>query len=184
MAKAKIKGLDKAIEEVLKDYKKANKEAAQKATEKAKNDLHAKAASCLEAYYDDYDPTSYDRTYSLLDSFVPYANEVQEVGDELICTAGVIFDPSKIQGIYYGSEIYNYPNGTDAEWIIANFLAGIHPRTDGSRIPGGGNYEYEAYYGSFVPAEEMQRFIDSYHYTFERNFKRELSKMILRKVRR
>lgn len=188
MAKAKIKGLDKAIDEVFKDYKKANKEAAKRATEKAKKDLYANAVSCLEAYYNDYDPTSYERTYSLLDSFVPYAKEVQEVGDDLICTAGVRFDPSLVT--YYSSWSYSQinQNGSrqmaDSEWIIANFLAGIHPRTDGSREPGGGNYEYRVYYGSFVPAEEMQRFIDRYHYTFERNFRRELSKEILRNVRR
>lgn len=173
--------IDEAIDEIFKDYKKAFKVAAQEATEQAKKDLHANAVSCLVRYYEDYDPTSYNRTYSLMESFVPYANPVQEMGDTLICSAGVEFDPSRIDNTYYGSEIYS---PTDSEWIIANFLAGIHPRTDGSSVPGGGNYEHEKYYGSFVPAEEMQKYINSYDYAFDRNFKRAVSKQILRAMRK
>ena len=116
-----------------------------------------------------------------MDSFVPYVNLVREAGDMLICSAGVEFDASRIAGVYSGSEIYS---PTDPDWIIANFLAGIHPRTNGSSVIGEGNYEAEAYYGSFVPAEEMQRYIDGYDYTFDRNFRRSVSKQILRTIRK
>lgn len=180
MAKAKIKGLDKAIEEMYKDYKKAIKDAAKEATEKAKEDLYANALSCLVAYYDDYDPTSYSRTYSLIDSFVPY-KDITENADEIICVAGVEFDPSKLAGVYHGSKTYR---DTDVEWIISNFLAGIHPRTDGNDIPGSGNYEFEKYQGNFIPEKEMQNYIDNYYNIFNRNFKRAISKQILRQVRR
>lgn len=181
MAKAKIKGLDQAIEEVFKDYKNATKKAAQEATEKAKNDLYSNAVSCLVEYYNDYNPTSYDRTYSLIDSFVPYAKEVQEVEDGYICTAGVVFDSSKIQGLYHGSKTYGE---TDADWIIDNFLAGIHPRTNGASFIGGGDYEQEKYQGDFIPGIEMQNYIDNYRSIFDSNFKRAISKEILRKARR
>ena len=181
MAKAKIKGLDEAIEEVFKDYKKAIKNAAKEATEKAKDDLYANAVSCLVAYYDDYDPTSYNRTYSLIDSFVPYAKDIQENADVFLCVAGVEFDTAKIQGMYYGSKTYA---DTDAEWIISNFLSGIHPRTDGSRVIGGGNYEQEKYQGSFVPETEMQNYVDNYYSTFDRHFRRAISKQILKTIRR
>lgn len=181
MAKVKIEGLDEAIDEIFKNYKKAIKEAAQEATEKAKEDLYANAVSCLVAYYEDYDPTSYNRTYSLINSFVPYADKVKESREGFVCRAGVEFDANKIQGTYNGSEIYS---PTDGEWIISNFLSGIHPRTNGSREVGGGNYEYEVYYGSFVPAEEMQRYIDKYYYVFDRNYKRAISKQILSKIRK
>ena len=173
--------IDEAIDEVFKDYKKAFKVAAQEASEAARDDLYANAVSCLVQYYEDYDPTSYNRTYSLMESFVPYVNPVRESGDSLLCSAGVEFDPARIANTYYGSDIYS---PTDSDWIIANFLAGIHPRTNGSSVVGGGNYEREAYYGSFVPAEEMQRFIDRYDYTFDRNFRRSVSKQILRSMRK
>lgn len=173
--------IDEAIDEIFKDYKKAFKVAAEEATEQAKKDLYENSVSCLVRYYEDYDPTSYNRTYSLMESFVPYANPVLEQGDRLVCSAGVLFDSDRIAGMYNGSEIYS---PTDGEWIIANFLAGIHPRTDGSPVVGGGNYENEKYYGSFVPAEEMQKYIDSYDYTFDRNFRRAVSKQILRSIRK
>lgn len=173
--------IDEAIDEIFKDYKKAFKVAAEEATEQAKKDLYENSVSCLVRYYEDYDPTSYNRTYSLMESFVPYANPVLEHGDKLVCSAGVLFDSDRITGIYNGSEIYS---PTDGEWIIANFLAGIHPRTDGSPVVGGGNYENEKYYGSFVPVEEMQKYIDSYDYTFDRNFRRSVSKQILRSIRK
>jgi hypothetical protein len=173
--------IDEAIDEVFKDYKKAFKVAAQEASEAARDDLYANAVSCLVRYYEDYDPTSYNRTYSLMESFIPYVNPVREVGDSLLCSAGVEFDPARIANTYYGSEIYS---PADPDWIIANFLAGIHPRTNGSSVVGGGNYEHEAYYGSFVPAEEMQRFIDRYDYTFDQKFKRSVGKQILRAMRK
>ncbi len=181
MAKAKINGLDEAIDKIFKDYKKAIKEAAQEATEKAKEDLYANAVSCLVAYYNDYDPTSYNRTYSLINSFVPYADEVIETSVGFVCRAGVEFDPNKIDGMYSGSEIYS---PTDGEWIISNFLSGIHPRTNGSREVGGGNYEYETYYGSFVPAEEMQKYINRYYDVFDRNYRRAIAKQVLRAIRK
>lgn len=183
MAKAKIeiKGLDEAIEEVFKDYKKTIKVAAQEATERAKDDLYANSVSCLVQYYNDYSPTSYNRTYSLIDSFVPYADPVKETSYGFVCTAGVMFDERRIEGTYYGSDIYS---PADGDWIIANFLNGIHPRTDGSQDVGGGNYEYEKYQGSFVPSEEMQKFIDRYYKMFDKNFRRALSTQILRVTRK
>lgn len=180
MAKAKIKGLDEAIEEVFKDYKKAIRDAAKEATEKAKNDLYSNAVSCLVAYYDDYDPTSYNRTYSLIDSFVPY-KDIKEGTDEIICVAGVEFDSSRLVGVYHGSKTYR---DTDVDWIISNFLAGIHPRTNGTEELGGGDYYHEKYQGSFIPENEMQSYIDNYYNTFNSNFRRAISKQIMRKVRR
>lgn len=181
MAKTLEQAIDEAADEILKDYKKAFKAAAEDATKRAKNDLYSNAVSCLVQYYEDYDPTSYNRTYRLMESFVPYTNPVRENGDVLICSAGVEFDPSRIENVYYGSEIYS---PADAEWIIENFLTGIHPRTDGSGVVGGGNYEYETYYGGFVPATEMQKFIDRYDYTFYQNFRRSVSKQVLKSIRR
>ena len=181
MAKTLEEAIDEAVDEMFKDYKKAFKSAAESATKQAKDDLYRNAVSCLVRYYDDYKPTSYDRTYSLMKSFVPYSNPVSYNGDVLICSAGVIFDPSKIDGMYYGSEIYS---PTDSEWIIDNFLAGIHPRTNGSTVVGGGNYENEKKYGEFTPSTEMQKYIDRYDYVFYNNFKRSVSEQVLRSIKK
>ncbi len=184
---AKAKTLDEAVDEIFKKYDEAIKIAATEATQKAKEDLLTKAVSCLVQYYDDYTPHvwknnsgyiyGYVRTYSLMDSFVPYANPVKKKNGGYICVAGVEFDPNKIANTYNGSEIYT---PTDAEWIISNFLSGIHPRTNGSTAVGGGNYEYEAYYGQFVPAEEMNRYINNYRETFYDNLYFSFSKQVLK----
>ena len=172
MAKAKIKGLDEAIEEIFKDYKKVIKDAAQEATEKAKDDLYANAVSCLVAYYDDYDPTSYNRTYSLIKSFVPYAKDVQEDVDGFLCVAGVEFDPSKLEDVYYGSAKYS---PADPEWILDNFLQGKHGEV---------HSKYTISNGSFIPADEMQNYVNNYYNTFDYYFRRSISKQILRTIRR
>lgn len=176
MAKVDIKGLDEAVDKIFQDYKTVLKQAAKEAMRKAKDDLYANATSCLVEYYNDYNPTSYNRTYSLIKSFVPYMKGTINK-NEITCIAGVEFNPYKIDDIYSGSEIYT---PTDAEWIISNFLSGIHPRTDGSYEVGGGNYEHEARYGRFVPAEEMQRYINQYYYTFDSNLRRAISKQVLK----
>ena len=174
---AKTKTLDEAVDKIFKNYKTAIKNAAKEATEQAKDDLYTHAISCLVQYYDDYNPTSYSRSYHLIDCFVPYAKPVREVGDEIICVAGVEFDPSKIEGVYHGSSTYS---DTDAEWIIANFLSGIHPRTDGSREIGGGDYEAQKEYGSFVPSYEMQKYTERYRNIFYDNLRFALSKSVLK----
>ena len=179
------KALERAVDELFKNYKEAIRTAAQEATDKAKNDIHAHAVSCLARYYDDYEPTIYNRTYSLLNCFVPYSNTVIEKDGMFECIAGVEYDASLLVGVYSGSETYT---PTDAQWVIDNYLMGIHPRTNGSYIVGGGNYEYETalgredykYKGNFVPADEAQIFLDSYRNTFNAYFRRSLGKQVLK----
>ena len=177
MAKAKVKNLDKAVDELFKDYKKAIKNAAEDAIGRAGKDIYTKSLSCLIEYYNEYDPSSYNRTYSLWQCFVPYTNSVKETTSGFICAAGVEYNPSLLEGTYSGSEIYS---PTDAEWVIENYLNGIHPRTDGSREVGGGNYENEKYQGRFIPSYEMQLYLDNYRHTFEENFRTALSKQVLK----
>ena len=174
---AKHKTIDEAVEELFKDYKKALKVAAKEATEKAKEDLYKNAVSCLVLYYNDYIPSSYERTHQLINSFVKYSNPIKETKDGFECIAGVIFDANKIDDAYDGSELYT---PTDGQWIIDNFLAGIHPKTNGSRVVGGGNYENEKYYGDFVPSYEMQKYLDSYRYIFYNHLDFSLSKQVLK----
>lgn len=176
MAKATIKGLDKAIEEVYKDYKKSIMKAAKEATMKARDDIKIKAFSLLLDYYNEYDPTSYERTYTLYECFVPYG-KIAVKDDVISCDMGIIYDVSRLAGQYYGSEIYT---PTDPEWIIDNYLQGIHPRTNGSVMLGGGNYENEKFYGNSQPAWNMQTFLDGYWVVFQNNLKKSLAKQALK----
>lgn len=183
MAKAKIKGLDEAVDELFKDYKRAAKKAAKEATEKTKNDLHVHSLSCLLDYYDEYTPTSYNRSYNLWQCFVPYS-EVTEGKDTFECKAGIEYDATRLYDVYDGSNKYDAMDESRAQWIIDNYLAGIHPRTDGSKEVGGGNYEEEKFQGQFVPGVAMQSFIDNYNDTFVKNFKHSLAKQVLKLTRK
>jgi hypothetical protein len=177
--------IEEAAEEVFKDCKKAAIKAAQEASKKAMDDLYAMTVSCLRTYYNEYQPTGYSRTYHLIDSFVPYVNDVKVDGDTLICSGGVEFDPSRIAGIYHASQnLTGIERIPLEEWIIDNFLAGIHPRTNGSPMPGGGEYESSKFQSDFVPGVEIQKYIDNYDETFDRNFYRAVGKQILRMMRK
>ena len=171
------KTIDEAIDELFKDYKKAIKKAAQEATNKAKDDLYVHSLSCLIGYYNDYpDPSRYNRTYNLMNCFVPL-QRVTETADGFDCMAGIGYNPARLDYVYSGSQKYD---PTDSEWIVDNYLAGIHPRTDGSREVGGGDYENQKYQGSFVPWNEMQKYIDGYNDKFNKNFRFALSKQIMK----
>lgn len=179
------KALDNAIDELFKDYKKALRVAAQEAIDKARDDIYIKSISCLVDYYNDYPPAnytlSYNRTYNLMKCLVPYSNPVKETADGYDCEAGIEYNGSLLENTYSGSKQYS---PTDPNWIIDNYLAGIHPRTDGSREIGGGNYEEEKYQGAVVPFNIMNNYINSYNDTFNKNLRFLLSKQILKLTRK
>ena len=59
------KALSNAIDDLLKDYKDAMKVAVDFAVQQAGKDIMHKARTCLQEYYDNYDPNSYHRTYAI-----------------------------------------------------------------------------------------------------------------------
>lgn len=178
MAKAKIKGLDNAVQAVIERYNESIRIAVEEAVDRAKTDVELKAYSCLIEYYNDYpDPTQYTRTYSLKDCLVPYAKVAQKKKNVWSCDIGIVYDATRLEGTYSGSQQYT---PTDPTWIIDNYLAGIHPRTDGSFEVGGGDYENQRYVGNFSPSVEMQRFLDSYWFVLNTRIRQSLIKQTLK----
>lgn len=173
MAKKSI--IEKAVDKLYKDWDTAQKKAAEEALEKAKNDIYANAVSCLVLYYEDYNPHSYDRTYNLINCFEPYANLVK-TKDGYKCEVGVEFKAENI--IYNGSKKWR---PTDSQWIIDNFLKGVHTRTNGLSIPGLDieYYEYQEIQGQHVPQDIMQNFINNYNDVFYDNMRFSMIKQIL-----
>lgn len=160
---AQSKTLDQAIDEVVKEYKAAAKIAAEYATKKIKEDIYERSLQVLQKYYDNYvknigRPRSYDRTYTLKNSFVPFSQVVTH-GDEIQCSMGIIYDYTRLDGYYYGSKKYQ---PTDSEWILNNYLDGIHPTTNGSSIP-------KDFIGPLLYGQERAKYIpvkDQYSPTF------------------
>jgi hypothetical protein len=164
---AQTKDLYAAMQELKKHYKTVLKEAVQYATEEAQKDVYTKALTCLEEYYANYDPSSYKRSESLQYAFVPYMN-IQHNSDYITSTVGVEYNADMLAAYagtsYSASKKYGI---ADANWVIDNYLDGIHPITDGSSIAG------EAVYMEILdpvsPTEKMDTYLEQYAQTFRDN---------------
>lgn len=143
------------LQELKKDYKNVLLKAVEHATNIACEDTYKFSMSVLDRYYDNYIPSRYDRTEHLWQTAKPIAT-VENRGDVIIGTFGVCYDPSVLDGVYDGSQKYGHPDGS---WVLENFLMGIHPRTDGSRVVGGGNYEEEKWTDPVSPDEYLKKYL-------------------------
>lgn len=173
------KALSNAIDDLLKDYRGAMKEAIKFAAEQAGKDLMTKAKTCLQEYYDSYDPTErYERTNTLQYAFLPYSN-ITYGDDKVVGKVGVEYSSTMLEQMmpppvyytgkdgtqkirhegYYGSSNYQ---PVDVVWVLDNYLKGIHPVTDG-----GTNY-YEVF-DEKSPNQKMNDFIKDYDKTFDEN---------------
>ncbi len=155
-----------AANKMLKRYKKVLVAAVEHAAKEAQKEIHSKALSCLDEYYESYDPSSYDRTNNLRRAILPYLH-IKKTNDSITTTVGVEYSPWILEmfadDAYSASRKYGQ---VDGDWVINNFLSGIHPTTDGSSIPG------EAVYMPIkTPSatKKMETYINSYLATFENN---------------
>lgn len=155
MASKNAKTLDQAIDKILENYTSTLKEAVEYASKKAVKDIYSYSMSCLEEYYANYQPNTYDRTDYLWHAISPYAEKIKQTKDEIISTVGIQYDPAALDGIYYGSKTYS---PADGGWILENYLMGIHPATNGSNNP-----ETVVYYeitDNKSPHAKMQEYLE------------------------
>jgi hypothetical protein len=168
--------INEAINELMQNYESALKEAVEYASSKAVKDIYQESMNCLEAYYDAYEPTSYERTDYLWHAILPYAEQIKHTKDGLVSVVGVAYDPSRLDGIYNGSKQYS---PVDGAWVLDNYLRGVHPATDGSPIPGAAYY-YEI--SDLVsPTDTMNTYLNKYATTtFQNNILVSFAKQIAR----
>ena len=86
----------------------------------------------------------YTRTYSLEHSFVS-SYSVKQRQKDVMCEIGITYSPSALKQYVNSNSIDAYTASNNVlgtqrqpleEWIIDNFLKGLHPYTDGSTEPG------------------------------------------------
>lgn len=167
--------LQSAIDELMNNYENALGEAVEYASNEAVKDIYKESMSCLERYYDSYDPTSYDRTDSLWKAIVPCLT-IQQDKEKITSVVGVEYDASQLIDVYYGSKKYS---PTDGAWILDNYLRGVHPATNGSSLPG------EAFYYENIdpisPTTHMTEYLNNYvNTTFHKNILTSFAKQIRR----
>ena len=167
--------LQSAIDELMKNYESALQEAVEYASNEAVKDIYKESISCLEQYYDSYDPTSYERTDSLWRAIVPCLT-IQQDRDKITSVVGVEYDASRIDGVYYGSKKYSPTDGT---WILDNYLRGVHPATNGSSKPG--EVLYYENVDDISPTTHMIEYLNNYaNTTFHKNILTSFAKQIRR----
>lgn len=126
-----VGSIKEALAEVEKAYKSVALSSTQKVTNEVCQDMYKFAVTTIDQYYANYEPERYLRDYDLYNTLSPIA-EVSDLGNAIQCTVGVSFNGASVDG-KPGSR--KYPDGASGTWIVENFLNGIHPTTNGARIP-------------------------------------------------
>lgn len=129
---AKGKTFEEAIDEVLGDYTNVIQKATKYAALMTQKDIFNYSQTCLEQYYKNYDPTSYERTNSLKNAILPYKPRFKNTDKYCGCRIGMQYVSDKLDGVYNGSRYYS---PVDGEYVLLNYLYGIHPGTNGSPVP-------------------------------------------------
>jgi hypothetical protein len=178
---AKSRTLDQAIDELMKNYTNALQQAVEYATSKASDDIYKYSMSCLNDYYENYDPLRYHRSYSLWHGVLPYS-EIRNNGKEIISRVGVEYNPFVLAAYVEGNPAYSgssHYDPVDTWYVLENYLEGIHPATDGS---GNENAIYYENIDPESPTDKMEKYLNNYvSTTFNDNvlvsFAKQITKM-------
>lgn len=149
------------LKELKKDYKTILLKAVEQATSTASKDIYKFSMSVLDQYYENYIPSSYDRTENLWRAAIPI-DKVESMGDVIVGTFGIEYDPSVLDGVYNGSQKYGHPDG---DWVLENYLMGIHPATNGSRDPD--TVIYDPWQDSRSPDKYLKKYLMLYKKKFD-----------------
>ena len=80
---------------------------------------------------------------------------------------GVIYDPLRLEGVY-NSEASPQYQPVDGEYVLRNYLNGIHPRTNGYPILAD-EFIYDPKIDAESPNTTMQTYIEKYKDTFDQD---------------
>lgn len=126
-----VGSIKEALAEVEKVYKSVAMSSVKKVTDEVCQDMYKFAVSTIDRYYANYEPERYLRDYDLYNTLSPIA-KVSDSGNAIQCVVGVSFNGGAVDGKTGSSK---YPSGASGTWIVENFLNGIHPATNGARVP-------------------------------------------------
>lgn len=136
------------IEECVKDAEAIAKEAMVTAAKKARLELYKGALKkgLQEGYYGQYSPSIYKRSHSLKKAILPFYED-RSKGSNWSIAVGVEYDASRLKGLYHSNSKLHQSGDTwisrnssgfsmsanngipDSNWIMENFMLGVHPRT-------------------------------------------------------
>ena len=143
------RGLGLSFKSIVDDYQAVAAEAIKKAATKAQEDIMEEAYDYLQKYYDSHKLRRYVRTNQLKNAIKPIFNDNSTSGT-IDIEIGVRYDSNALRGAYSSNSWY-HKSGTkwisrnsgdfdfdsqnngipQPEWILDNFLLGIHQWGDG-----------------------------------------------------
>ena len=135
--------IDAVFAAIINDCQTIAVEAVKNAANKAQTDILQEAKSYLQKYYSNYIPKYYKRTYHLQNAITPVFED-RSTSKTISIEVGVEYDSSKLKGHYKSNSRFHQSgdvwkivtdhshvtgdNGIpEPEWIMGNFLEGIHP---------------------------------------------------------
>lgn len=170
MAK-KYDDFSKVYKAVQRNAKVAAVSAAKKTAQQIAKDMNKEALNGLAYYYANYDPDVYERTYNLKNAIKPYYSD--KSNDKTVSIEiGIVYDAAYLDSyvsnswrhqsgdswVSRNSNNFDWDSGNngtpDPEWILDNFLNGIHPRTTK-------NYIYAPVKDPKSQIQIMNEFIDN-----------------------
>lgn len=167
MGMAKAKTFDAVIQNITDNYENLLSDAVKSVAKRAEKEIYDKSVDILyEYYYGAYEPKSYDRTFALQRSFIPFT-KISKRDTELECVVGVEYDPWVLEEYVGAVNDFAYDASkkygqVDGDWVIDNFLQGKHPYTDGSSQPGT-PVKYRQ--SKLNQGTEMKRYLNYYAYS-------------------
>lgn len=166
------RGIESALDDFKNDLRSIVVEASKNAAKKIQKDLIVKARENIQKYYGQYDPDVYERTYDLRNTVIHrgFIND-NSTSDTINLEIGFYYDSMGPHTVRGGSSKYN--GNADPEWILDNFVEGIHPRTSK-------NYIYNPYQAE-SQNEMMDKFVDK---TMENKINKYMQSELVRAISR
>ena len=171
------KSIDEVFAAIIKDSQNIAVEAVRNAAKKTQTDILKEADNYLQKYYSNYRPTIYKRTHQLHKSIVPVFEDKSKV-NKVSIEVGVEYNSSLLKGLYKSKSKFHQSgspwqsvndyskfspdNGiVEPEWIMENFLEGIHPRTDIIYTESGRRFIYDPQQDGESTDSLMREFFDT-----------------------
>lgn len=168
MVMAQNRTINDILQELKKDYQKVLLKAVEQATDIGCQDVYKFSMSVLEQYYESYIPSRYERTDSLQMATLPIS-EVKFLGNNIISTFGIEYDADILKSFaapsYYDAS--NKYGNVDGDWVIQNYLMGIHPATNGSSDPD--TVVYVPWQDAIAPDRRLKQYLKLYRSKFNEN---------------
>ncbi len=141
------KSIDELFSSIYENAQAIAKDAIMSAATKVQQDFIKEAENCLQTYYNSYHPRRYKRTKQLKSAITPIFKD-NSAGGNISISIGIKYDASVLN---YKSNSWYHQSGTtwisrssgafdfdsrnngipQPDWILNNFLMGIHQWGDG-----------------------------------------------------